>query len=116
MADYWLISPPENKDVKFQLVQPGPFSIGRETSCGIVLADRSVSRQHASLQWTPPINQELGSWRVTDLGSAGGTFVNGVKLQAGRSLAFATVIKLKLHHGTLISLINNHPSTCHARL
>jgi len=87
MADYWLISPPENKDVKFQLVQPGPFSIGRETSCGIVLADRSVSRQHASLQWTPPIHQEPGSWRVTDLGSAGGTFVNGVKLQAGRSLA-----------------------------
>ena len=87
MADFWLISPPDNKDVKFQLVQPGPITIGRETSCGIVLADRSVSRQHASLQWTPPIHQELGSWRVTDLGSAGGTFVNGVKLQAGRSLA-----------------------------
>ncbi len=87
MADFWLISPPDNKDVKFQLVQPGPLTIGRETSCGIVLADRSVSRQHASLQWTPPIHQEPGSWRVTDLGSAGGTFVNGVKLQAGRSLA-----------------------------
>ncbi|MSR33863.1 MAG: FHA domain-containing protein [Phycisphaerales bacterium] len=87
MPDFWLISPPGNKDVKFQLVQPGPLSIGRETSCSIVLADRSVSRQHASLQWTPPINQEPGSWRVTDLGSAGGTFVNGVKLQAARSLA-----------------------------
>ena len=86
MADFWLISPPGNKDVKFQLAPPGPISIGRETSCGIVLADRAVSRQHATFSWTAPTTQEPGSWRLEDLGSSGGTFVNGMRLSPGKTL------------------------------
>ncbi len=86
MADFWLISPPGNKDVKFQLAPPGPISIGRETSCGIVLADRAVSRQHATFSWTAPTTQEPGSWRIEDLDSSGGTVVNGMRLSSGKTL------------------------------
>ena len=96
MADFWLISPPGNKDVKFQLAPPGPISIGRETSCGIVLADRAVSRQHATLSWTAPTTQEPGSWRLEDLGSSGGTFVNGMRLSPGKTLP--------LQHGDQIQI------------
>jgi len=96
MADFWLISPPGNKDVKFQLAPPGPISIGRETSCGIVLADRTVSRQHATLSWTAPTTQEPGSWRLEDLGSSGGTFVNGMRLSPGKTLP--------LQHGDQIQI------------
>ena len=96
MADFWLISPPGNKDVKFQLAPPGPISIGRETSCGIVLADRAVSRQHATLSWTAPTTQEPGSWRLEDLGSAGGTFVNGMRLSPSKTLP--------LQHGDQIQI------------
>ena len=86
MADFWLISPPGNKEVKFQLAPPGPISIGRETSCGIVLADRAVSRQHATFSWTAPTTQEPGSWRIQDLDSSGGTVVNGMRLSSGKTL------------------------------
>jgi HD-GYP domain-containing protein (c-di-GMP phosphodiesterase class II) len=96
MADFWLISPPDNKDVKFQLVPPGPISIGREPTCEIVLVDRGVSRQHASLQWTAPTAHEPGSWRVADVGSSAGTFVNGVRLSNGKALP--------LQHGDQIEI------------
>ena len=96
MADFWLISPPGNKDVKFQLAQPGPISIGREQSCGIVLVDRAVSRQHALLHWTPPTAHEPGSWRIADMGSSGGTFVNGMRLSPGTALP--------LQHGDQIAI------------
>ncbi len=96
MAEFWLISPPGNKDARFQLASPGPISIGREISCGIVLADRAVSRQHATLSWTPPTTQEPGSWRLEDLGSSGGTFVNGMRLSPGKALP--------LQHGDQIQI------------
>ena len=96
MADFWLISPPGNKDVKFQLAPPGPISIGRETSCGIVLADRAVSRQHATFSWTAPTTQESGSWRIQDLDSSGGTVVNGMRLSSGKTLP--------LQHGDQIQI------------
>jgi hypothetical protein len=46
-----------------------PVSIGREPSNDIELADQRVSRHHAVL-WA-----EGGSWRIRDLDSANGTFV-----------------------------------------
>ena len=96
MAEFWLISPPGNKDARFQLASPGPISIGREISCGIVLADRAVSRQHATLSWTPTTTQEPGSWRLEDLGSSGGTVVNGMRLSPGKALP--------LQHGDQIQI------------
>lgn len=51
-----------------------PLRIGRATSCDIVLADLAVSRRHALIQWQ---GAEL---ELEDLGSSGGTFVNGTRI------------------------------------
>jgi ABC transport system ATP-binding/permease protein len=50
----------------------GSMLIGREASCDVVLADKSVSRRHATL-----IAQSNGSCMVRDENSQGGSFVNG---------------------------------------
>ncbi len=96
MADFWLVCETDNKDLRRQLAPPGPITIGREPSCGIVLSDGGVSRQHALLQWNPPTTQEPGHWRIKDKGSTGGTFVNGMRLETERTLA--------LQHGDHIEI------------
>lgn len=53
----------------------GPLRIGRDPQCEVVVADLSVSRQHARLHWEGP---EL---ILEDLGSSRGTHVNGVPVQ-----------------------------------
>jgi hypothetical protein len=47
------------------------FTIGRELACDMTLADQTVSRWHASLQW------DGSSWLLADLGSTNGTRLNG---------------------------------------
>ncbi|HSS47347.1 MAG TPA: FHA domain-containing protein [Thermoanaerobaculia bacterium] len=51
-----------------------PLQIGRATSCDFVLADLAVSRRHARIQWQ---GAELV---LEDLGSSGGTYVNGARI------------------------------------
>src|SRR5271157_2363574 len=48
-----------------------PVALGRENSNAIRLHDTEVSRRHAELR------QEEESYRIVDLGSANGTYVNG---------------------------------------
>lgn len=50
--------------------------MGRGSQCNLFLNDPTVSRLHAS------IRQAQGHWFIQDQGSAGGTFVNGQKIQA----------------------------------
>jgi pSer/pThr/pTyr-binding forkhead associated (FHA) protein len=47
------------------------FTIGREQLCDLTLADETVSRWHASLQW------DGDGWLLDDLGSTNGTRLNG---------------------------------------
>ncbi|HWN44023.1 MAG TPA: SpoIIE family protein phosphatase [Thermoanaerobaculia bacterium] len=53
----------------------GPLRIGRDPQCKVVIADLSVSRHHARLQWEGP---EL---ILEDLGSSRGTHVNGAPVR-----------------------------------
>lgn len=49
---------------------------GRSRSCDLILATPAVSRRHALLERAPD------GWRVTDLGSTNGTFVEGVRVES----------------------------------
>ena len=64
------------------------FSIGRDASCDLAIADMTVSRMHARLERTPD------GWLLTDLASTNGTRVNGwrvrdqVAVRAGDLVSF----------------------------
>ncbi len=66
------------------------FSIGRDASCDLMIADMTVSRVHARLERTPD------GWLLTDLASTNGTRVNGWRVRgqgpvrAGDRVSFGT--------------------------
>lgn len=68
----------------------GAFTIGLDPMNDIVLADRIVSRRHASLEV-----RRGGDCFVRDLGSSNGTYVNGERLDARERF---------LHHGDKVSI------------
>ena len=55
-------------------VPAGPFTIGRSSDTQLQLNDAHVSRRHAELI------QDGSNWRIRDLASRGGTFVNDTKI------------------------------------
>jgi hypothetical protein len=61
--------------VRFPRGGDGEFSIGRDASCDLAIADMTVSRRHATLERT-----EEG-WILTDLASTNGTRVNGWRVR-----------------------------------
>jgi hypothetical protein len=67
------------------------FTIGREWACDMTLADRTVSRWHASLQ------RDAGRWLLSDLGSTNGTRLNGwrvsgpIPVEPGDMVSFGAV-------------------------
>jgi hypothetical protein len=66
--------------ITFELVR-GRMTIGRKPENDIALEwDKAVSRRHAELELV------AGSWFVSDLDSANGTFVNGTKVDRKRAL------------------------------
>lgn len=59
----------------------GEFAlIGRGDGASVRLSDQSISRQHATIRF------EAGFYRVFDIGSANGTYVNGAALTGSRVL------------------------------
>jgi len=57
------------------------FMIGRGSTSHYRIADESVSRKHAQFRFTD------GAWFIQDLGSSGGTFINGQQMQAKRLIS-----------------------------
>ena len=55
-----------------------PVTLGRESTCTIAVADAGVSRAHAQIARRPD-----GSYRIDDLRSTNGTYVNNARVQAG---------------------------------
>jgi hypothetical protein len=72
---------------RFALTQP-TITIGREAGNDVVVSDPQISRRHASLTW------DGRQFIIQDLGSANGTFVNGVRLTAPQVLQPGDVIGL----------------------
>ena len=70
------------------------FRIGRDADSDLVIGSPAVSRRHAR------IFHEYDLYRIEDLGSSNGTFVNGERLVEPRTLRDGDVIKL----GTVIQL------------
>lgn len=61
-----------------RFVVPAQCMVGRSPSCHLVLDDRYASSEHAKLSWTGH------AWRIRDLGSRNGTFVDGQRIEPGR--------------------------------
>ncbi len=61
----------ERKATALHPVGAASVVIGRAPECDVLLADPLVSRRHAELRQAGP------EWRIVDLGSWNGTFVNG---------------------------------------
>jgi len=63
-------------------------TIGREMFCGLVLDEHTVSRQHARVE------RENGGYRVVDLGSLNGTFVNNRRIDRPTPLKHGDKIQI----------------------
>lgn len=86
MSNYWLIPRGDNGGMRLRLEPPGPITIGRAPGLTMTLPDRTVSRNHAVIQWSAASADVPAHWRITDLGSQGGTLVNGARLSSEQSL------------------------------
>ena len=64
-------------------------SIGRSPENSLVLSDSKVSRQHAEVRMIEP-----GRYRLSDLGSANGTWLNGRRLTVPRDLQNCDIIQI----------------------
>lgn len=67
---------------------PARLLVGRASSCGLRLTDRTVSGEHARLSWTG------GHWELRDLGSRNGTFLDGERLEPGQGAVVRSGAKL----------------------
>lgn len=72
------VHPPGADLGKLVVLHGTPITIGREPGVDVLVSEASVSRTHARLEPRPD-----GVYRLTDLGSSNGTFINGVRLESG---------------------------------
>lgn len=65
---------------------PGSYTLGRSNTCDIVLEGSLLSRKHAQLTITDK------SWRIEDLGSINGVFVDGDKIDGNKKLSTKSTV------------------------
>ena len=61
-------------------------TVGRQSTCSIVIKDTNVSREHAQFR------RGRDGWTVRDLGSTNGTKINGVRVEGEQLLANGDVV------------------------
>lgn len=66
--------------------------LGRDESCGLVIPDRQISRQHAI------IKSDGSVYLLEDLGSKNGTFLNGQRIENPQVLHEGDEIRLAFTH------------------
>jgi pSer/pThr/pTyr-binding forkhead associated (FHA) protein len=68
---------------------PGPLCVlGRSSSANIVLEEESVSKKHARLTYAED------GFRIEDLGSSNGTFINGKRVHEVAPIAPGDLLRL----------------------
>lgn len=94
----WLIQLVDDVAVhKFELME-GSVQLGRHPDCELLIDDTAVSARHARLVAEPnPDFPEHLEYRLEDLGSTNGTFVNGQRLMNS----------VRLHHNDKVRLAWN---------
>src|SRR5207249_8107563 len=80
----------------FEVTKSGA-TIGRGPESTIQLADLSVSRKHAKITY------KQGSYWLSDLGSMGGTWIDGTKLAAPRRVTAGQTIDIGVCRLTVIA-------------
>jgi hypothetical protein len=81
------VTPAESAPFEY-LVDGDEAVVGRSTRCQVIVADRFMSRRHARL-----FKIDDG-WRVEDLGSRNGTYVNGRRVDGATAVQVGDVITL----------------------
>jgi hypothetical protein len=103
------------KDLTYQLQTPedehhhgktGEWVLGRHPASDLTIAIRNVSRKHAAISYSYAADR----WSLEDLGSDGGTFLNGRRLKPGDrpSLAIGDQIYLS---SNLITVVEDEQDT-----
>jgi serine phosphatase RsbU (regulator of sigma subunit) len=78
-----------------------PLVVGRASECGLVIADRFLSRRHARLFL------EHGAWLVEDLGSRNGTLLNGRRIERAEKIKEGDQLQLS---GSVIAVLPETPT------
>lgn len=73
-------------------------TIGRSRGNTLQIKDSGISQRHLCFRWTDP------EWTVTDEGSANGTIVNDVEIEANKELIVKTGDVIKIGEDTTISV------------
>jgi hypothetical protein len=92
----------------FEVTKSGA-TIGRGPESTIQLADLSVSRKHAKITY------KQGAYWLSDLGSMGGTWINGTKLAAPRRVATGQTIDIGLCRLTVVAAAEGEKSGAAAK-
>jgi EAL domain-containing protein (putative c-di-GMP-specific phosphodiesterase class I) len=97
-----ILSSSESGEQQYLVVSTSPFLVGRADGNDLRIPHPEVSGQHAELAL------QNGTWRLKDLGSTNGTFVNGVRILSAVPLCGGEI----LHFGPVSYRVVNEVQSC----